>query len=131
MSYSLRPYQQKAIDLFLQSSDKAPCIVIPTGGGKSIIVAYLIKALANKRILLLTHQKELIEQDVAKINSVLPEINVGIYSASIGSKNFGDNVTAASIQSLYRYKGELYYDYVIIDEAHLINNDKKECIENS
>lgn len=125
MSYSLRPYQQKAIDLFLQSSDKAPCIVIPTGGGKSIIVAYLIKALANKRILLLTHQKELIEQDVAKINSVLPEINVGIYSASIGSKNFGDNVTAASIQSLYRYKGELYYDYVIIDEAHLINNDKK------
>ena len=125
MSYSLRPYQQKAIDMFLQSSDKAPCIVVPTGGGKSIIVAYLIKALANKRILLLTHQKELIEQDVAKINSVLPEINVGVYSASIGSKDFGDNVTAASIQSLYRYKGDLYYDYVIIDEAHLINNDKK------
>lgn len=126
--YTLRPYQQKAIDMFNESHDAAPCLVLPTGAGKSVIIAFIIKSQENKRTLLLTHQKELIEQDVAKIESVMPDIGVGIYSASIGKKEIGYQVVAASIQSIHRYKGddsELHFDLVIIDEAHLINNSKQ------
>lgn len=126
--YTLRPYQQKAIDMFNESHDAAPCLVLPTGAGKSVIIAFIIKSQGNKRTLLLTHQKELIEQDVAKIESVMPDIGVGIYSASIGKKEIGYQVVAASIQSIHRYKGsdsELHFDLVIIDEAHLINNSKQ------
>ena len=71
----LRDYQQRSIDQlyawFEAGNAGHPCLVLPTGAGKSHIVAALCKdALQNwpeTRILMLTHVKELIVQNAEKM----------------------------------------------------------------
>ena len=103
--YSTRKYQDDALKMldswFRAHRDHSeyPCMVIPTGGGKSLLIAeYCKRSLQkwpNSRFLILTHQKELIEQDVAKIRAQWPEAPIGIYSASVGKKELGYRITAA------------------------------------
>ena len=66
----LRPYQQRAIDdlyKWMGNNKGNPCLVLPTGSGKSHIVAAFCKnAVQNwpdTKIMMLTHVKELIEQN--------------------------------------------------------------------
>ncbi|MFA5544668.1 MAG: phage terminase large subunit family protein [Sphaerochaetaceae bacterium] len=124
----LRPYQKKAINLLYKwftQHDGHPCLVLPTGSGKSHIIAELCKdALQNwpeTRILMLTHVKELIEQDAAKLRQHWPNAPLGIYSAGIGKKEIGEPITFAGIQSI-RNQEVGYIDLVIIDEAHLVSH---------
>lgn len=63
----LREYQQELIDNFFKALDDgytAPCIVLPCGGGKSVIVAEIAKiyTLMDKQVLFLVHRKELCGQ---------------------------------------------------------------------
>ena len=61
----LREYQQQAVDAVLQhfrQSDQAAVIVLPTGAGKSLVIAELAR-LANYPILVLAHVKELVAQN--------------------------------------------------------------------
>ena len=75
----LREYQQRTIDQlyawFEAGNQGNPCLVLPTGSGKSHIVAALCKdALQNwpeTRVLMLTHVKELIEQNAEKLRQRL------------------------------------------------------------
>ena len=127
----LREYQQRAIDqlyAWFDAGNKGnPCLVLPTGSGKSHIVAALCKdALQNwpeTRILMLTHVKELIEQNAEKMRLHWPGAPLGIYSASIGKRQLGEPITFAGIQSV-RSKADLlgHVDLVIIDECHLVNH---------
>lgn len=127
---NLRPYQIKALNMlvtwFENHNDGHPCLVLPTGAGKSIILAafcqWAISNWPDTKILMLTHVKELIEQDVEKIHAIWPQADVGVYSASIGRKELGHQITAASIQSIYRHEEILFYDLVLVDEAHLISH---------
>ena len=125
----LRPYQQKAIDDlydWMRKKQGHPCLVLPTGSGKSHIVAALckdaIKSWPDTHILMLTHQKELIEQNAEKLRQHWPNAPLGIYSASIGKKEI-DQITFAGIQSV-RNKAKLigHIDLVLIDEAHLVGH---------
>ena len=63
--FKLRNYQQEAVDktisYFRKSTDPA-VIVLPTGAGKSLVIAELAK-MAKGRVLVLTHVKELVEQN--------------------------------------------------------------------
>ena len=126
---SLRPYQQKAIDdlyTWMQKNDGHPCLVLPTGSGKSHIVAHLCKDAVQSwpetRILMLTHVKELIEQNAQKLRSVWPNAPMGIYSAGLGRRDI-DTITFAGIQSV-RNKAEKIgrVDLIIVDECHLISH---------
>lgn len=127
----LREYQQRTIDqlyAWFEAGNKGnPCLVLPTGSGKSHIVAALCKdALQNwpeTRVLMLTHQKELIEQNAEKMRLHWPGAPLGIYSASIGKRQIGEPITFAGIQSV-RSKANLlgHIDLVIIDECHLVNH---------
>ena len=127
----LREYQQRAIDMlyawFEAGHQGNPCLVLPTGSGKSHIVAALCKdALQNwpeTRVLMLTHVKELIEQNAEKMRLHWPGAPMGIYSASIGKKQLGEPITFAGIQSI-RTKAHMlsHIDLVIIDECHLVNH---------
>ena len=127
----LREYQQRAIDMlyaWFEAGGKGnPCLVLPTGSGKSHIVAALCKdALQNwpdTRVLMLTHVKELIEQNSEKMRLHWPGAPMGIYSASIGKKQLGEPITFAGIQSM-RNKARMlgHIDLVIIDECHLVNH---------
>lgn len=127
----LRDYQQRAIDQlyawFGSSKHSNPCLVLPTGSGKSHIVAALCKdAIQNwpdTRILMLTHVKELIEQNAEKMRLHWPGAPLGIYSASIGKKDLGEPITFAGIQSIRTKAQQIgHVDLVIIDECHLVNH---------
>lgn len=129
----LRPYQQRAIDQlyswFEAGNDGNPCLVLPTGAGKSHIIAALVKdALQNwpeTRILMLTHQKELIAQNAEKLRQHWPNAPLGIYSASLKRKCLTEPITYAGIQSLAKRARELgHVDIAIIDECHAINTEQ-------
>ena len=127
----LREYQRRAIDMlyawFEAGHQGNPCLVLPTGSGKSHIVAALCKdALQNwpeTRVLMLTHVKELIEQNAEKMRLHWPGGPMGIYSASIGKRQLGEPITFAGIQSV-RSKARMlgHIDLVVIDECHLVNH---------
>jgi len=127
----LREYQQRAIDQlykwFEDGNKGNPCIVMPTGSGKSHIVAALCKdalqTWPETQILMLTHVKELIEQNAEKMREHWPNVPMGIYSASIGKKHLGEPITFAGIQSIGKKAKDVgHVDLVIIDECHLVNH---------
>jgi DNA repair protein RadD len=129
----LRPYQQRTIDelyaWFAANPHGNPCVVLPTGAGKSHIVAAICKdALQNwpeTRILMLTHVKELIEQNCEKMLQHWPDAPLGIYSASLNKRQI-EPITFAGIQSVRRKAGLLgHIDLVLVDECHLINHKEQ------
>lgn len=130
----LRDYQQRSIDMLYQWFRNHPvgnpCLVLPTGSGKSWIVAALCKdAITNwpeTRVLMLTHQKELIQQNAEKMRIVWPGAPLGIYSASLRRRDAGEPITFAGIQSVRSKAGMIgWVDLVVIDECHLLNNEQQ------
>ena len=126
----LRGYQQIAVNAvydYLRKSDLNPCVVLPTGAGKSIVIAKIVTdavTLWQGRCLILAHVKELLEQNAAKIAALCPEIDIGIFSAGLNSRNTKERVIVAGIQSVYDKAAQLgSFDLVLIDEAHLIPPD--------
>ena len=127
----LRDYQQKTInDLYVwfdAGNVGNPCIVMPTGSGKSHIVAALCKdalqSWPETQILMLTHVKELIEQNAEKLRQHWPKAPLGIYSAGMRQKHLGEPITFAGIQSISKKSDKVgHVDLVIIDECHLVNH---------
>ena len=123
----LRGYQQIAVNAvydYMRKSDLNPCVVLPTGAGKSIVIAKIVTdavTLWQGRCLILAHVKELLEQNAAKIAALCPEIDIGIFSAGLNSRNTRERVIVAGIQSVYDKAAQLgSFDLVLIDEAHLI-----------
>ncbi|WP_425067765.1 DEAD/DEAH box helicase family protein [Reyranella sp.] len=125
---SLRPYQQAAIqaiyDYYARHSGHC-CVVIPTAGGKSIVLASFIQGVLqqwpDQRILVVTHVRELIAQNHAEMMGLWPEAPAGIYSAGLGRRDIGARVLFAGIQSIHRRAYDVQQcDLVLIDEAHLI-----------
>ena len=126
----LRDYQQRTLDQlyswFEKNKTGNPCLVLPTGSGKSHIIAALCKeAIQNwpeTKVLMLTHVKELIAQNAEKLRLHWPDAPLGIYSAGLGMKHLGEAITFGGIQSL-RTKSDLigFADIAIIDECHLIS----------
>lgn len=121
----LRPYQKESVESIFEEwkEHKSTLIVQATGTGKTIVFAEVVKRLntLNKKILILAHRAELLEQTQNKltlfgIDSVLEKAE---NHADIGN----DNIIVASIQSiskdnrLINYPHD-YFDVIIIDEAH-------------
>jgi len=126
---NLRPYQQAAIDgLYAYWSEKRgnhPLIVAPTGAGKSLIIAHLIKDACEypgTRIMVLSHVKELLEQNAAELLGLYPQADVGFFSASIGQKRLDKQITFAGIQSVWERAFDFIPppDLVLIDECHML-----------
>ena len=102
----LREYQRQAIDKIFWSKDKNlegnELIVLPTGSGKSVIIAALAHAL-NEPILILQPSKEILEQNLEKLCRYVERSQIGVYSASMDEKTIGF-YTFATIQSIYKKK---------------------------
>lgn len=98
----LRDYQQQAVDSAVQHFKTSPdsaVLVLPTGAGKSIVIAELAR-IANGRVLVLTHVKELVAQNAEKVGILTTA--AGIYSAGLNQKSTEDKTIVASIQSAVR-----------------------------
>ncbi len=123
----LRPYQHEAksaLYAHLRARDDNPCVVIPTAGGKTPVMASVCKdavGLWQGRVLILAHVKELLQQTADKLNAICPEVRYGVYSAGLKRRDKDRPVIVAGIQSVYQRACEFDpFDLVVIDEAHMI-----------
>ena len=127
----LRPYQRGAIDAlydYFGQHTGNPLVVMPTGTGKSVVIAGFIReALAtypDTRILMLTHVKELIAQNFQALLRVWPQAPAGIYSAGLSRRDIHAQILFAGIQSIHRHAARVQRcDLIIIDEAHLLSRN--------
>jgi DNA repair protein RadD len=123
MAFQLRPYQQEAVDAgvkyFTGSTNKNAIEILPTGAGKSIVIANLVAPLSGKTMIL-QPSKEILEQNFAKYISY--GFHASIYSASAGQKKVS-RVTFCTIGSvinkLHLFEG---LENILIDECHLVNS---------
>lgn len=121
---TLRQYQKESVLRTIEAIDQGqnPIIALPTGTGKSLVIAGLVKyykQYKTKRVLVLTHVKELIQQNKIATERLWPCVCAGVYSAGLQSRDIENDVLFAGIQSLHRVDIEAF-DIIIIDECHLV-----------
>lgn len=121
--FQLRSYQKEAvqatIEHFKKSKDPA-LIVLPTGAGKSIVIAELAR-IARGRVLVLAHVKELVEQNHSKYEGL--GLSAGIFSAGLDRKEKDSKVIFGSIQSIARADSSFFENFslLVIDESHRVS----------
>lgn len=127
-----REYQSWAVDeiwRYFESFTGNPVIAMPTGTGKSHVIASMIRRMfveyPSTRIMMVTHVKELIGQNYKKFVEAWPNAPVGIYSAGLKKKQSTFPITFAGIGSVAK-KAELFghIDIVFIDECDLVSHNK-------
>lgn len=132
MTKILRPYQEAALTSlfkFLYTKQGQPLVVAPVGAGKSLMIAEFIRRVhidfPRTRIVMLTHVKELLEQNAEELREQYPNVDMGFYCAGLGQKRLHNDVTFASIQSVHSKITAFNRcpEIIIIDEAHLISHN--------
>lgn len=120
---ALRPYQHEALAAIRAAyaeGVRRPLVVLPTGAGKTVVFAHLIRDLPG-RALVLAHRDELIGQAADKLRQVDPTAHVGRVQA--GWDEWRSPVVVASVQSLAqsarlsRYRPG-HFSTIVVDEAH-------------
>ena len=128
MTLQLRPYQRAAIDAiyaYFTVETGHPLVVIPTAGGKSLVMAAFIQEVLaqwpDERIIILTHVRELISQNFSELIRLWPEAPAGMYSAGLNRRDVQAQILFAGIQSVHKKAYAIQRaDLVLVDEAHLI-----------
>ncbi|MES2769897.1 MAG: DEAD/DEAH box helicase [Bdellovibrionota bacterium] len=120
--YKLRDYQQDAVNSVVNSFKKSrdpAVVVLPTGAGKSLVIAELAR-IAKGRVLVLAHVKELVHQNYEKYKSY--DLEAGIFSASLGKKDFNQKAIFGGVQSVARAPDDFFNDFslLVIDECHRV-----------
>lgn len=120
--YKLRDYQQEAVNntvKYFQKTRDPAVIVLPTGAGKSLVISELAR-IANGRVLVLAHVKELVEQNYEKYKSY--GLSAGIFSASLGKKEEDQKAIFGSVQSVARASDDFFNNFslLVIDECHRV-----------
>lgn len=123
----LRPYQEEASASVWEALKRGsnPCVQLPTGTGKGLLIADLVDRLRTKqgRVWVVTHVKELVAQNYEELDRYRGTSDCGIICAGLNRYEEGKHVTFATIQSLYRpalASSLIGPDAIIIDEAHRI-----------
>lgn len=113
-----RHYQSGAVDCIKPFFNGI--LVLPTGSGKSVVIAGIAKKF-HEPILILQPSKEILEQNYQKILAFIDDQNeVGIYSALMGQKDI-KRITLATIGSIKDYEAFRHFKIIIQDECHLTN----------
>jgi DNA repair protein RadD len=133
MSVQARDYQAAAVQSlwdYFATKQGNPLLALPTGTGKSVVQALFLESIfrkfKNQKILCLTHVKELLEQNHAKLKTLWPNAPAGIHSAGLKKKDIHHQIIFAGVASIAKRIGEFgFVNLVIIDEAHLLSaNDE-------
>ena len=120
--YKLRTYQEQAVAAGLRYFSTADekggggVIVLPTGAGKSLVIANIALGL-KAPILVLQPSKEILEQNMKKLADY-GYYDIGVFSASFNRKEVR-SITFATIGSIVRKTQ--YFEkirYCVIDECH-------------
>lgn len=125
-----RSYQQYVLDktfaYFGQPKFGHPLICMPTGTGKSLIIAWFIQQVMKNapgtRTLVMTHVKELIKQNSDKLAEVWPTAPYGILSSGLKQRDTGLPIIFGGVGTVVGALDSIgRFDIVLIDEAHLIS----------
>jgi len=121
--FQLRSYQQDAVQATLHHfrNDRRPAIIVlPTGAGKSLVIAELAR-IAKGRVLVLAHVRELVEQNYEKFKSL--NLDAGIFSAGLDRKDVHQKTIFGSIQSIARAEDSFFegFSLLVIDECHRVS----------
>lgn len=129
----LRYYQQEALnalyDFFLTHPNGNPLIGLPTGTGKSVLPAAFIQGIMrqwpNQRFLMITHVKELIQQNADELLKLWPDAPLGIYSAGLKSRDTAHPIVFGGVQSMIKQPAMFgHRDIAFVDEAHLVSAEE-------
>lgn len=129
----LRDYQQWAVDAiwrYFETNTGNPVVAMPTGTGKSLVIAGLIQrmlyAFPQTRVMIATHVKELIAQNYDKFVRVWPNAPAGIFSAGLNKREFHQPITFCGIASVVKRAAQFgHIDILLVDECDLIGPDAK------
>jgi len=118
--------EQAIFDYFDNGGRGNPVVAMPTGTGKSVVIANFLRRVyrywPTQRIMMLTHVKELIAQNAAKVRLIWPTAPLGIYSAGLKQKDLMLPITfggVMSVKNVIRQFGHI--DLLLIDECHLLS----------
>lgn len=129
--FNPREYQGWASDAFFGYFEGGgqghPVIAMPTGTGKSVVIALLCSTILTQwqgqRILVLAPTKELVEQNAEKLRSLWPGAPIGICSASLGRYDTAQPIIFGTIGTVINRKEEIgHRDIVFVDECHLVSD---------
>lgn len=131
MSMQERWYQAEAEDSiynhYRYNSGGNPIVAMPTGTGKSVVIGKFatnaLRRWPTQRFAMLTHVKELIEQNANKLLQVWPNAPLGIYSAGVGRKESGAPILYGGVQSVVKDPAGIlgHRDVLMIDECQLLS----------
>ena len=125
-----RDYQDQAVKsvfTYFENGNKGnPIVVMPTGTGKALVISELceriIKQYPNQKILVLTHVKELIEQNYKRLMEQWPGAPAGVNSAGLKRRDYVNPIVFAGIGSVAKKPQDFgRVDLIIIDECHLVS----------
>ena len=122
-----RPYQSRVVEdlwtYFNTHPEGNPVVEACVGAGKSMMVAMIaqraMQEFPGTRIVVIVPSKELLVQNVQELYSVWPEASAGVYSAAVGRKQLGYDLTYATIGSIYKQAHRMgRIDLILADECH-------------
>jgi DNA repair protein RadD len=125
-TFHLRYYQQEAVSAcwqYLRQQAGNPVVVLPTGAGKSLVIAQMCADVLawGGKVIVLQHRKELIQQNANKILALLPGVDVGLHSSGLNRRDTEHDILVAGIQSVYKRAYDVgQRNVAIIDEVHLV-----------
>lgn len=129
MALQARDYQTAAVQSIYDYFGKAagnPVVAMPTGTGKSVVIAEFLRSVfyhyPTERVMVLTHVKELIEQNFNKLLDAWPTAPAGVYSAGLGRRDTLQKIIFAGIASVAK-RPEAFgrIGLVLVDECHLVS----------
>lgn len=124
-----RQYQAEAVNsifAYYAGNTGNPVIAMPTASGKSIVIARFVRTVLeqwpNQRIAIITHVKELIQQNYSKFMAIWPGAPAGIFSAGLDRRDVALPVIFGGVQSMVNCVPRFgWRDLLLVDEAHLIS----------
>lgn len=129
--YKPYPHQDDAVSAIFAYYAKGnvgnPVVAMPTATGKSLVIAEFVKFVMHRwprqRIICLTHVKELIKQNAAKLREQWPNVPLGIHSAGLGERDTAHPIIYGGVASVVGNVAAFgWRDLMLVDEAHLIGH---------
>jgi DNA repair protein RadD len=128
LTFTLRPYQEEAVDAVIKEFDdvESTLLVASVGAGKTIMQAAFIQRMIedfpDARFVCAVHTRELVEQNYKALLTAWSFAPAGINSAALGQRDTQSQILFCSIQSVYKLAERIgFVDCLIIDECHLIS----------
>lgn len=122
-------FQNEAVDSifnYFENNAGNPLVVMPTGTGKSVVIATFLKKAfqmyGNQKIQVLTHVQELISQNHKRFKQVWPQAPAGINSSGLKQRDIHFPIIFGGIKSVAKHWEKFgRVDLIIVDEAHLVS----------